>query len=215
MKTPPSLDSTDELHSANEIAAQTRGFLSAAEGELLYHCARHSDSAHPALEIGSYCGKSTVYLAHGCREAGRALLAVDHHRGSEEHQHGELFHDPELADENGSFDTLPAFRSTLDRAGLNDTVIPVLSTSSAFSAVWHSPLSLVFIDGGHSLTQALEDYRGWAMKIERGGLLAIHDVYPAPEEGGQAPITIYRLARDSGLFRGFQQAGSLRVLERR
>jgi predicted O-methyltransferase YrrM len=192
-----------------------KGFLSRDEGELLYHCARDLASPLPALEIGSYCGRSTVYLGLGCREAGRQLLALDHHRGSEEHQPGELFHDPELTASDGAFDTLASFRRTLQRAGLDDVVIPVLAQSEQFAGAWQGALSLVFIDGGHSLAAALADYRGWAPRLARGGLLAIHDVYPKPEDGGQAPITVYRLALASGLFEEVAGADSLRVLRRR
>lgn len=191
-----------------------KGFLSIAEGELLYRCARDLASTAPAVEIGSYCGKSTVYLGLGCRDAGRPLLAVDHHRGSEEHQPGELFHDPQLTDSEGAFDTLHAFRRTLRQAQLEDTVIPVLAGSRQFASAWSGSLSLLFIDGGHSLASALADYRGWAGQLEGGGLLAIHDVYEKPEEGGQAPRAVYRLALASGLFADYKEAGSLRVLRR-
>lgn len=191
-----------------------KGFLTHAEGEALYRCAAERDSPSPAVEIGSYCGKSTIYLGLGCRTAGRALLAVDHHRGSEEHQPGELFHDPALTDEDGNFDTLASFRRTLRAAALEDTVIPVLASSDQFAGVWRGAISLLFIDGGHSLDAALTDYRRWSPFLERGGHLAIHDVYPKSEDGGQAPITIYRMARDSGLFREFGATDSLRILER-
>lgn len=191
-----------------------KGFLSHAEGDCLYRCAADLASAAPALEIGSYCGRSTVYLGLGCQAAGRQLLALDHHRGSEEHQPGELFHDPALVDGDGRVDTLTRFRATLREASLEDTVIPVLTGSAQFAAAWQGALSLVFIDGGHSLDAALADYRGWAGQLERGGLLAIHDVYPHPETGGQAPITVMRLAIASGLFRHYTQADSLRVLQR-
>lgn len=191
-----------------------KGFLASDEGELLYRCALESDSRLPALEIGSYCGKSTVYLGLACRAAGRQLFALDHHRGSEEHQPGELFHDPELTNSDGEFDTLASFRRTLRQAGLEDAVTPVLAGSGQFSSAWQGELSLVFIDGGHSLESALEDYRGWAGRITRGGLLAIHDVYPKPEDGGQAPMAIYRMALASGFFEDRAAAGSLRVLRR-
>jgi predicted O-methyltransferase YrrM len=190
------------------------GFLSHAEGELLHDCAAGLASSAPAVEIGSYCGKSTVYFGLGCRAAGRALFAVDHHRGSEEHQPGELFHDPALVDSDGAVDTLRRFRRTLAAADLETTVLPVLAASAQFATAWSAAIAMVFIDGGHSLAAALEDYRAWAGFIERGGLLAIHDIYPAPESGGQAPITILRLALASGLFREVARADSLRVLER-
>ncbi len=192
-----------------------KGFLSGAEGEALYRHAAQLEGAGPALEIGSYCGKSTVYLGLGCRASGRALFAVDHHRGSEEHQPGELFHDPALVDDQGRFSTLSEFRRTLERAALEDVVIPVLASSIQFSRAWSGRLALVFIDGGHSLDTALADYRAWAAQLDTGGLLAIHDVYPASEEGGQAPITVWRLALASGLFEEIDAVDSLRVLRRR
>lgn len=191
-----------------------KGFLSQAEGEALYHCAAALPGHAPVLEIGSYCGKSSVYIGLGCQHSGRTLLALDHHRGSEEHQPGEMFHDPELTDAQGAVDTLRSFRDTLSRAGLDETVIPVLASSTQFYRVWQGALSMVFIDGGHSLKAALADYRGWAGFIHPQGLLAIHDVYSKPEEGGQAPITVYRLALSSGLFREVRAVGSLRVLQR-
>ena len=190
------------------------GFLSHAEGELLHDSAAGLSGTSPAVEIGSYCGKSTVYLGLGCQRSGRSLFAVDHHRGSEEHQPGELFHDPALVDDRGAVDTLREFRRTLAAADLEATVLPVVAGSAQFAAAWQGSVAMVFIDGGHSLAAALEDYRAWAGSIERGGLLAIHDVYPAPETGGQAPITVWRLARASGLFEEVGQADSLRVLRR-
>jgi predicted O-methyltransferase YrrM len=191
-----------------------KGFLSEAEGTALYEHVTGVAGHNPALEIGSYCGKSTVYLGLACRHSQRKLLALDHHRGSEEHQIGEMFHDPELVDDEGSFSTLVSFRRTLHRAGLESDVIPVLASSAQFGEVWRGDLCLVFIDGGHSLDAALTDYRVWAGRIEQGGVLAIHDVYPAPETGGQAPITIYRLALASGLFEEIEAVDSLRVLRR-
>lgn len=195
--------------------ASVKGFLSQAEGEALYRCASELPEGSVALEIGSYCGKSTVYLGLGCQATNSTLFAVDHHRGSEEHQPGEMFHDPELVDETGAFSTLATFRRTIKSAKLDDTVIPILCTSAHFAGVWQGPLSLVFIDGGHSLDTALSDYRSWAGFIAPRGRLAIHDVYPGSEAGGQAPITIYRLALASGLFREIVSVDSLRILERR
>lgn len=193
---------------------QVKGFLSQDEGEMLYRIAADHPSVYPAVEIGSFCGKSTVYLGLGCGEAGRGLFAVDHHRGSEEHQPGEFFHDTELVDSEGRFNTLDTFRKTLDRAGLEQVVVPVLSTSAQFSALWQGAISMVFIDGGHSMDAALTDYRSWVGHICRGGFLAIHDVYPNSEDGGQAPISVYRMALASGLFCLHAEVDSLRVLKK-
>ncbi|WOJ97370.1 class I SAM-dependent methyltransferase [Congregibacter brevis] len=191
-----------------------KGFLSHAEGEALFRCASTLAQGAVAVEIGSYCGKSSVYLGLGCKATGSTLFAVDHHRGSEEHQPGEMFHDPQLVDDTGAFSTLASFRKTIRAADLDDSVIPVLSSSAQFARAWQGELGLVFIDGGHSLDAALLDYRSWAGSIAQKGLLAIHDVYPGSEAGGQAPITVYRLAMASGLFKEIMSVDSLRVLER-
>ncbi|MDP5071732.1 MAG: class I SAM-dependent methyltransferase [Congregibacter sp.] len=191
-----------------------KGFLSKAEGEALYSCAAKLPSNSIAVEIGSYCGKSTVYLGLGCKAAGSTLFAVDHHRGSEEHQPGEMFHDAELLDDVGAFSTLASFRRTITAAALDEVVIPVLSPSAQFARVWRGAVGMIFIDGGHSLDAALLDYRSWVGFIASKGHLAIHDVYPGSEAGGQAPITVYRLALASGLCKEILAVDSLRILER-
>jgi MMP 1-O-methyltransferase len=192
-----------------------KGFLHPDEGARLYQLALETCRLGPCLEVGSYCGKSTLYLGSACREKGQLLYAIDHHRGSEEHQPGEEYHDDELMDaELGRFDSLPAFRRTLARAGLENTVVPVVTSSALAARHWRTPLSLVFVDGGHSRETALADYRAWCGHIVRGGVLAIHDLFPDPAEGGQAPIEIYRLAVASGLFAELELTGTLGALRR-
>ncbi|HEX7035401.1 MAG TPA: class I SAM-dependent methyltransferase [Pseudomonadales bacterium] len=192
-----------------------RGFLHPDEGWRLFELALDAAVHGPCLEVGSYCGKSTVYLGTACRERGQLLFAVDHHRGSEEHQPGEAYHDPTLLDvRSGRVDSLPLFRETLERAGLEDTVVPLVTTSALASRHWLTPLSLVFIDGGHSREAALTDYRAWAPHVRPGGFLAIHDLFPDPADGGQAPIEIYRLALASGLYAELPGTRTLGVLQR-
>ncbi len=192
-----------------------KGFLDPVEGEALARYAGEAAALGPVLEIGTYCGKSALYLGPAVRDAGRVLFTLDHHRGSEEHQPGEGYHDPELYNaELGVVETLPALRETLFKAGLEDCVIPVIGTSKTVAAHWTTPLGMVFIDGGHSMDAALADYRGWAGKIVPGGLLAIHDVFPNPEDGGRPPYEIWKLAVASGLFEQVNRTGTLEVLRR-
>lgn len=192
-----------------------KGFLAPDEGAALYRYASEQSSKGPCLEVGSYCGKSTVYIGAACKEQDAQVYAIDHHRGSEEHQFGEEYHDTELYDENiAMMDTFKAFRDTMRRAELDDTVIPIVSTSRTAAKSWSIPLSMVFIDGGHSMEAAMTDYQSWAGHIMPGGVLAVHDLFPNPEEGGQAPITIYRLARDSGLFEELEIVNTLGLLRR-
>jgi len=192
-----------------------KGFLDPLEGKRLHELAAGSAAIGPCLEVGSYCGKSTIYLGSACLAAGQQLFAVDHHRGSEEHQQGEAYHDESLFDpHSGRMDTFPEFRRTLDRAGLSETVIPIVADTRRAGRHWRTPLGMVFIDGGHSEAAALADYRTWAPHLLPGGILAIHDIFPSPEDGGQAPYHIYRLAVASGLFEPLETVRTLGVLKR-
>jgi len=178
-----------------------KGFLDPTEGLALYQYCVESTSTLPAMEIGSYCGKSTVYLGTAAKNNGSTVFAVDHHRGSEEHQLGEEYHDPDLYDSSVELmDSFKAFRSSMRRADLEDTVVPIVAPTTVAAKHWHSPLGMLFIDGGHSMQAALNDYRCWAGHIAKGGILAIHDLFENENEGGQAPITIWRMALASGLF---------------
>lgn len=192
-----------------------KGFLDPQEGACLYRQALDLPGQVPCLEIGSYCGKSTLYLGTACRERDAVLFAVDHHRGSEEHQPGEAYHDPDLALPNGEgVDTFRVFRDTLARADLESTVVPIVAPSAVAARAWATPLGLVFIDGGHSMEAALTDYRSWAPRLMTGGILAIHDIFPDPADGGRPPFEIWQLARASGLFEEVALLGTLGLLRR-
>ena len=194
---------------------QVKGFLEKQEAESLYQFAKKYSSLGPCLEIGSYCGKSAVYLGAAVKENNQILYSIDHHKGSEEQQPEEEFFDLDLLDETGKgINTLPFFLETLDKAGLRDNVVPIVSTSLEASEVWSEPLAMVFIDGGHSDQAANDDYDFWHPHIMQGGLLAIHDVFPNPEDGGRPPFNIYTKAKESGLFKEVDMINSLALLEK-
>lgn len=185
------------------------------EGRALSHAGLEGAAVGPLLEVGSYCGRSTLFLAAAGRPTGTAVVTVDHHRGSEEHQPGWEYHDPDLVDEHTSeLDTLPCLRRTLYDAGVEDLVTVIVGRSAAVAALWATPLGLVFIDGGHTDEAARTDYEGWAPHVAPDGLLVIHDVFPDPADGGRAPHRIYRRALSSGAFTEVSATGSLRVLRR-
>ena len=192
-----------------------KGFLDPKEGHALYSYALQAGALGPVLEVGSYCGKSTVYLGEACREKDVSLYAIDHHRGSEEHQPGEEYHDQDLFDgKAGLMDTFREFRQTMRNAALEDVVVPIVASSSVASRNWHTPLGMVFIDGGHSLEAAQTDYRSWVSHVVTNGTLAIHDIFPDPAEGGQAPYEILKLAVASGLFEEVDRVKTLGILRR-
>jgi predicted O-methyltransferase YrrM len=192
-----------------------KGFLTDDEGDALYRQALAVGALGPVLEIGSYCGKSTIYLGLACRLRNSTVFALDHHRGSEEHQPGEFFHDPDLYDNSeGMVDSFREFRRNVHNAGLDDVVVPVVAGSESAAKHWQTPLAMVFIDGGHSLDAALSDYRCWMPHLMRGGTLAVHDLFEDAHEGGQAPYAVYRMALASGLFAELERVDSLGVLRR-
>ncbi len=192
-----------------------KGFLDQDEGRRLYDIALEAGRLGPCLEIGSYCGKSTIYLGTACRETSSILFSIDHHRGSEEQQPGQEYFVPELFDaQTGCVDTFKEFRKTIATAGLEDTVVPMVCKSEVAARLWATPLSLVFIDGGHTYEAAFTDYNAWAGHIVSEGYLLIHDIFKDPAKGGQAPYHIYNLAIASGLFQELPMTKTLGVLKR-
>jgi predicted O-methyltransferase YrrM len=202
---------------AHALAA--RGFMPPDEGDALYEAAVAAGRAvpgRPFLEVGSYCGRSTVWLGGAARAAGTVLFAVDHHRGSDENQAGWEHHDTSVVDTRiGKMDTLPFFRATIHDAGLEDVVFAVVGLSPRVAAHLDTPLSFLFIDGGHGEEPARLDYEGWVPHVAVGGSLAIHDVFPDPADGGRPPYEqIFKPAMESGRFALQSATGSLRVLRR-
>lgn len=200
------------------IALETKGFMPAAEGDALYAaaldaCARAAGL--PLVEVGSYCGRSTVWLGAAARVAGVHLHAVDHHGGSEENQVGWEWHDADVVNAEGRIDTLPFFRATVQRAGLVDVVREHVGDSHAIGRSWRVPLAFCFIDGGHGREIARGDFTAWSSHVAVDGSLAIHDVFEHPNDGGQAPYEeIYLPAIASGRYIEISRTGSLRVLRR-
>ena len=193
----------------------TKGFLDPGEGHALYSFALEAAARGPCLEIGSYCGKSMLYLGAACRERGGILFAVDHHRGSEEQQPGQEYCDPDLVDpDSNRVDTFGHFRRTLAAARLEETVVPLVCASQVAARAWATPLALLFIDGGHAYETVLSDYTAWSRHVIGGGYLLFHDIFSDPAQGGQAPWQVYRLAVASGQFEALEQIGSLGILRR-
>ena len=198
------------------LLQDVKGFLDEEEGRRIYTLALEVGGRGPCLEIGSYCGKSTLYLGAACRESGSILFSVDHHRGSEEQQPGEEYFDPELWNPRSrSVDTLPAFRHTIARAGLEAFVVPMVCPSVVAARAWATPLSLVFIDGGHAEETVRADYLSWSDHLIPGGYLLFHDVFTDPARGGQAPFAAYRQAMDDSRFDELSMTETLGVLRRK
>ncbi|WP_235495214.1 class I SAM-dependent methyltransferase [Geodermatophilus sp. Leaf369] len=195
------------------LAVAAPGFMPEDEGRALYAAARSVAVPGPLLEIGSWMGKSALYLAAAAAETGRVVVTVDHHRGSEEHQPGWEYHQPELVDPAvDELDTLPSFRRTVHPA--EDLVVAVVARSETLAPLWAAPLALLFLDGSHTEESARRDQDAWVEKLAVGGTLAVHDVFPDPADGGQAPFGVYTRVLASGEFTELPGTGSLRLLRR-
>ncbi|HET9733279.1 MAG TPA: class I SAM-dependent methyltransferase [Acidimicrobiales bacterium] len=215
MTGPATAPAMDEGLQARARAA--KGFMPDDEGLALYAAGVRAarTGLGPLLEVGSYCGKSALYLGAAARAGGTALFSVDHHRGSEENQAGWEHHDPTLVDPvTKRMDTLPVFRATVAGAGLEDAVVAVVGESATVARHWSTPLALLFIDGGHGAEPAWADWRGWSPRVAVGGFVAIHDVFPDPADGGRPPYELFMHALNSGCFTEEEGCGSLRVLRR-
>ena len=185
------------------------------EGECLNRIALKASKKGPIVEIGSYCGKSSIYIGEACKKNNSLLYAIDHHTGSEENQIGWEYHDKELFDsETGKINTFPEFRKNIRNFDLENFVIPIVSDSILVARFWTINLSMVFIDGGHSEKAAFNDFNNWSEKIMKDGFLAIHDVFPNPKDGGRPPYEVYLSALNSGNFEDYETVKSLKILKK-
>ena len=186
-----------------------KGFLDIEEGRYLHELVLKYCANETIIEIGSYCGKSSCFIGDAANKVNAVFISVDHHKGSEEHQVNQEYHDPEEYDaELKRINTFPTYQKNLSNMSLSDAVLPLITDSISASKIIKDDLGLIFIDGSHTFESAENDFLAWHKKIKKGGILAIHDIYDTPEEGGQAPRTIMLKA----LELGFSHLGRVKSL---
>jgi predicted O-methyltransferase YrrM len=148
-----------------ELLASVDGWLTEAEGELLFRLASRCSGRGVIVEVGSWKGKSTIALSHGSRAgASAAVHAVDPHVGSPEHK--EMF---------GEVSTFDQFSANVARAGVGDLVRPIVRRSEDAARDFPHPVELAFIDGDHDYEAVKRDFEVWFPKVVDGGLMAFHD----------------------------------------
>ena len=176
-----------------------KGFMPQHEGEALSRWAEKFSSIGPALEIGTFGGKSSLYMAAGTSKNEQVVFTIDHHSGSEEHQVGEAYFDPDIYDESlGHVNTVPLMQSNLNQFEESRYVVPMIVNANLLAPIWTMSLGLLFIDGSHTEMSAQNDSVNWNKRLLTGGALVIHDIYENPDEGGQAPFLIYQKALEEG-----------------
>lgn len=199
-----------------EFFETIKGFMEENEALRLFELATECAPSGPILEIGSYCGKSAYVLGLACQNHESVLFSIDHHHGNEEQQPGQEYFDMDVFDSSVSrINTFPLLQENLKRANLEDCVVPIVAPSEVVGKLWQTPISMLFIDGGHSFESAHTDFLTWAFHIKPGGFLVFHDIFFDPEQGGQAPRQVYEIALASGDFDEFPMTGSLGILKRK
>jgi predicted O-methyltransferase YrrM len=179
------------------LAASIDGWLSDAQGCALFRAAAATTGRGHIVEIGSWKGRSTAWLAAGARIAGAKVYAVDPHVGSRE--------DPTAA-------TLAEFRANLARVSLDEQVEPLVMTSADASRAIDGPVELLFIDGDHSYEAVRQDAALWLPKLVDGGTVMFHDVGAAGYDG---PRRVFRRSVCwNSEFEGIERVGSM-VMARR
>ena len=185
-----------------------KGFMPANEGKALLRWAEKFSNFGPILEIGTYCGKSSLYLALGAQKTDQYVFTIDHHQGSEEHQLNEEYFDNEIYDfSKKRVNTFPLLIKNINKLNVKN-IVPIVSESKKSSFNWKTNLGMLFIDGGHSFESANNDYECWESKIAEGGCLAIHDIFEDPNDGGQAPFQIFQKALRNN-YKVYEQVDTL------
>ena len=141
------------------------GWVNHPEGRLLYHLARKCTGRGAIVEIGSWKGRSTIWLGHGSR-AGRGLKihAVDPHAGV-----------IERGQTAGNGSTFDEFQRNLRMAGVEEVVVPHVDYSDAVARSFSEPVELIFIDGLHDYDAVTTDFAAWYPKVIEGGVMAFHE----------------------------------------
>ncbi len=188
-----------------------QGYLHEIEGYALFALAARGPGEGAIVEIGSFMGRSTCWLAAGTQSASREkVVAVDHFTGSPEHQPGASHAVKEIADEGTTY---RRFQENVRAAGLEEWVEARRAGSLEAVKNWKGPIRLLFIDGDHSYEASRADFDAWTPHLVSGGVVALHDV------GAWEGVTrffgeVASGKHGEGRYREVMGVNSLRVLER-
>ncbi|MGC9154140.1 MAG: class I SAM-dependent methyltransferase [Ferrimicrobium sp.] len=171
-------------------------------------------SRGPILEIGSYCGRSTVIIGTMAQRHHRRFITVDRHLGSIEMQPPFPYFDPAIIDRvHGRLDSISVLMDTLELAGLREWVTVMVTPSQVLTHLLRPGFSMIMIDGGHDALSAWTDYLCAIALLADDGTLVIDDVFEDPSRGGRPPFEVMTAALHSG-FTLVERSGPLVALRR-
>ena len=163
-----------DIKEIRELTKQVDGFLTDKEGELLYELAKKCKGNGVIVEIGSWKGKSTIWLAEGSKAGNNVkIYAIDPHTGSSEHREG-----------GKAVWTFEEFKKNLENAKVSDIVVPLVKMSEEAAKDFKEQVEFIFIDGGHEYEYVNLDCNLWFPKLVEHGIIAFHDTigYQGPKQ---------------------------------
>jgi predicted O-methyltransferase YrrM len=194
---------------------QLEGWFRREEGELLLRTARQAIAGRTApaiVEVGSYCGKSTIVLAAAARSVNppARVYAIDPHEG-------EVGARDTLEGVRSEAPTFERFRANVAAAGVDDLIHAIRRRS--YDVPWQSPIAFLFVDGLHDYENVSRDFRHFEPCLSEGAYVAFHDCddnYPGvqalvaglagdvsyEEVGRAASLVVFRRRRASTVNTG-------------
>jgi MMP 1-O-methyltransferase len=153
------------IEETKKSTERVEGFLSDSEGETLYNLAKNCKGNGVIVEIGSWKGKSTIWLGSGSKAGNKVkVYAIDPHTGSSEHQK-----------ESEKVWTFEEFKKNITNAKVDDIISPIVKTSEEAAKNFNEPIELIFIDGAHEYESVKLDYDLWFPKVLNDGIMAFDD----------------------------------------
>jgi predicted O-methyltransferase YrrM len=162
------------MEEIRKIAGKIGGWLTDKEGELLFNLAKECKGNGVIVEIGSWKGKSTIWLGKGSHQGKKVkIYAIDPHTGSSEHRK-----------DVATVWTFDEFRENMKNAQVADVVEPILKTSAKAAEDFNKPIEFIFIDGAHEYEFVKLDFDLWFPKVINNGVIAFHDTtfWPGPRK---------------------------------
>lgn len=153
------------IEETRSIADTVEGWLTDREGQTLYNLAKNCKGEGVIVEIGSWKGKSTIWIGNGSKNGNSVLIyAIDPHTGSLEHQK-----------ENNFVKTFEDFKKNIKNAKVDDIIVPIVKTSKDAAKTFNKKVEFIFIDGAHEYNSVKLDFDMWVPKVLNGGIIAFHD----------------------------------------
>jgi MMP 1-O-methyltransferase len=134
------------------------------------------------VEIGSYCGKSTICLAQGVGK----VYAIDPHKGFVENSRR---YKP----------TFNNFKKNITEANMSRKIVPIVKTSKVAAKDWNKKIRFLFIDGLHDEINANLDFNLWNKHLIRNGVIAMHDSFC--RWGGSEKVAVKKIVISKDFYK--------------